>query len=68
MVAIELMDGGDPAPDLARAIQTRALASGLVLLTCGVHGNVLRFLFPLTIPDAVFAEALAILESAITGS
>jgi len=65
MVAIELMDGDEPAPDLARAIQSRALAAGLVLLTCGIHGNALRFLFPLTIPDPIFAEALDILETAI---
>jgi 4-aminobutyrate aminotransferase-like enzyme len=38
-----------------------------VLLTCGVYGNVLRFLFPLTIQEAVFDEALSILERAIAG-
>ncbi len=68
MIAIELMNGGEPDADLARAIQSRAQAAGLVLLTCGIHGNVLRFLFPLTIQDAVFAEALEILEKAILGS
>lgn len=67
MLAIELMKGGAPDPDAAKAIQQRALAAGLLLLTCGVHGNVLRFLFPLTIQDAVFDEALGILEAAICG-
>jgi len=36
-----------------------------LLLTCGVYGNVLRFLFPLTIEDTVFEEALAILDDVI---
>ena len=47
-------------------MQARALAQGLVLLTCGVHLNVIRFLFPLTIQDAVFEEGLDILERALT--
>ncbi len=68
MIAIELMQGGEPDPALAAAIQARALAAGLALLTCGVHGNVVRFLFPLTIQEPVFAEALAILEHTITGA
>jgi 4-aminobutyrate aminotransferase len=65
MVAIELMRDGAPDPDLAKAIAARALAKGLLLLTCGVYGNVLRFLFPLTIEDDVFDEALAILAHAV---
>ena len=36
-----------------------------MLLSCGVYGNVVRFLMPLTISDAVFAEGLAILEAAL---
>ena len=39
--------------------------AGLLLLTCGVYGNVIRFLFPLTIEDAVFDEGLAILAKAL---
>ena len=38
------------------------LANGLLLLTCGLYGNVIRFLYPLTIPDAQFNQALAILQ------
>ncbi len=38
---------------------------GLILLTCGVHGNVIRFLAPITIQDEVFAEALDIIEASI---
>lgn len=67
MIAVELMSHGAPDPDAAKAIQQRALEQGLLLLTCGVYANVLRFLFPLTIQDAVFDEALAILERSITG-
>lgn len=67
MLAIELMKDGAPDPDAVKAIQQRALAAGLLLLGCGVHGNVLRFLFPLTIQDAVFDEALQLLDAAICG-
>jgi 4-aminobutyrate aminotransferase len=50
---------------MTNAIRAEALSRGLVLLTCGVYGNVIRFLAPLTIPDAIFAEALDILEASI---
>jgi 4-aminobutyrate aminotransferase len=39
-----------------------------MLLTCGVYGNVIRFLHPLTTQDAVFGEALKILEEALLGA
>ena len=45
-------------------MQTRALERGLLLLVCGVYSNVVRFLF-LTIPQAVFDEALVILEEVL---
>ena len=67
MVAAELRDPrtGAPLADMVKRVQTAALARGLVLLSCGVDGNVLRFLFPLTIDDRLFAEALAILQDAL---
>ncbi len=65
MVAVEFEKGGKPAPELAKAVQTYALEHGLILLTCGAYGNIIRFLYPLTIEDAVFAEALDILEAGI---
>jgi 4-aminobutyrate aminotransferase len=67
MVACDLVDAytGAPDADKAKAVQQAALKQGLLLLTCGVYGNVLRFLFPLTIEDAVFDEALAILDGAL---
>jgi len=68
MLAVEFMKpgGGGPDADFAKAVQQKALARGLVLLTCGVHANVIRFLYPLTIQDAVFDEGLGILEQALT--
>ncbi len=69
MVAVEFRDPATCAPDaaFAKAVQQRALAEGLLLLSCGVHGNAIRFLFPLTVEDAVFEEGLAILNRALQG-
>lgn len=69
MIAVEFHHPQDRRPDaeLAASIQKRALRNGLVLLTCGVYGNVIRFLFPLTIEDAVLDEGLHILSEAIRG-
>lgn len=66
MVACEFANPatGEPDADLTKKIQQQALQRGLLLLTCGVYGNVIRFLFPLTIQDDVFAEALGILDAA----
>ena len=50
---------------IVEALDQEALSRGLILLTCGVYGNVIRFLPPLTVPDAVFDEALDILEASI---
>ena len=64
MVAMELVTGGDPArPDalLAKALVASAAERGLVLLSCGVRGNVIRILTPLTIPMPQVDEGLAIL-------
>ena len=65
MVAVEFASNGAPDAEFAKAVQAAALKRGLILLTCGVNGNVLRFLFPLTISDGVFDEALAILQSSM---
>jgi 4-aminobutyrate aminotransferase/(S)-3-amino-2-methylpropionate transaminase len=68
MVAMELVKDRRPdAPDaeLTKALVQAAGRRGLVLLSCGVYGNVIRFLMPLTIPDALLAEGLAILEAAL---
>ncbi len=67
MVAVEFAKAdGSPDPDFTRRVQQHAQDAGLLLLTCGVYGNVIRFLFPLTIEDAVLDEGLAILTRALT--
>jgi len=67
MIAMEFADPATGEPDAAftKKVQTLALQKGLVLLTCGVYSNVVRFLFPLTIEDHVMAEALSILSAAL---
>jgi len=66
MVACEFVDAsGAPDADTTKKVQAAALRRGLLLLTCGVYGNVIRFLFPLTIEDAVFAEGLGLLDAAL---
>jgi 4-aminobutyrate aminotransferase len=67
MNAVEFnLAGSDrPNPGMANRVREQALQRNLILLTCGVYGNVIRFLAPLTIQDAVFDEALDILEAAI---
>ena len=67
MVAIEFRDPQTGKPDATRLQQTqrKALEEGLLLLSCGMHGNAIRFLYPLTIDDALFAKALDIIERAL---
>ncbi|AXK39241.1 4-aminobutyrate--2-oxoglutarate transaminase [Crenobacter cavernae] len=67
MVAAEFFDNGQPSAEIANAVKARALDAGLILLTCGSYGNVIRFLCPLTIEDDVLDEALAILNTALRG-
>ena len=64
MLAIELFKQGDvhqPDADLAKAVVAEAARRGLILLSCGVYGNVIRILVPLTASDAHLAEGMAIL-------
>ncbi|WP_322063187.1 4-aminobutyrate--2-oxoglutarate transaminase [Paraburkholderia sp. J63] len=67
MNAVEFCKPGttEADADFTRRVQTAALNRGLLLLVCGVYSNVVRFLFPLTIQENVFDEALAILEESI---
>ncbi|WBV42936.1 4-aminobutyrate--2-oxoglutarate transaminase [Pseudoroseomonas cervicalis] len=68
MVAMELVAGGDanrPDPDLAKALTARAAQKGLILLSCGVRGNVIRFLVPLTASDALINEGMDMLGEAL---
>jgi 4-aminobutyrate aminotransferase/(S)-3-amino-2-methylpropionate transaminase len=69
MVAIELVKNRDPhAPDadLTKALVQRCAQNGLVILSCGVYGNVIRFLMPLTASDAIIDEGLQILERSLS--
>ena len=67
MVAVEFNKPGtaEPDADFTKRVQAEALKRNLILLTCGVNANVVRFLFPLTTPDDVFAEALDILRQSL---
>ena len=68
MAAVEFTKpDGSPDADFTKQVQQAAHDNGLLLLTCGVYGNVLRFLYPLTITDDVFEEGLAILVQAMKG-
>ena len=66
MVACELITkDGTPDADLTKQVVNKAGENGLILLSCGVNANVLRFLMPLTAPDAIIAEGFDILEKTI---
>jgi len=70
MVAMELVRDGrhdSPDPDLTRDLVQAAARNGLVLLSCGRHKNVVRFLVALTAADALIVEGLDILERTLAG-
>ena len=62
MLALEL---SEPSPTLASAITGAARERGLVLLSCGLYGNVIRILVPLTISDEELARGLDLLEESL---
>lgn len=71
MVAMELVkdpNTKEPDKDRTQRIQAEALKRGLIVLTCGTYGNVVRALVPLTVEDPVLAEGLDILEAALEAS
>ncbi|MCT8985600.1 4-aminobutyrate--2-oxoglutarate transaminase [Shewanella phaeophyticola] len=63
MIAIELMEDDQPAPQYSAKILAEARNRGLILLSCGTYGNVIRVLVPLTAPDAQIDAGLAIMDS-----
>jgi 4-aminobutyrate aminotransferase/(S)-3-amino-2-methylpropionate transaminase len=68
MVAIELVEDRTtktPAGALAKRWAAQSLKNGLILLTCGVYGNVARVLVPLTASDAIVEEGLTVLERSL---
>ncbi|MEU5695638.1 4-aminobutyrate--2-oxoglutarate transaminase [Actinosynnema sp. NPDC020468] len=62
MLAVEF---ADRSPDLASRVAAACHRAGVVVLTCGSHGNVIRLLPPLVIPETLLDEGLAVLEHAI---
>jgi len=68
MLGLELIKGADkePATDEAKQLVKECLDRGLVILTCGSHGNIIRILAPLVIPDKQLEKGLAILEQGLT--
>jgi 4-aminobutyrate aminotransferase/(S)-3-amino-2-methylpropionate transaminase len=69
MIAIELVEPGTKNPDaaLTAKVAKACHAAGLVVLTCGTYGNVLRFLPPLVIGEDLLNEGLDIIEYAFAG-
>jgi 4-aminobutyrate aminotransferase / (S)-3-amino-2-methylpropionate transaminase / 5-aminovalerate transaminase len=67
MQAIELVRPGtiDPAPDVAAAVAKDCHAQGVVVLTCGTYGNVLRFLPPLVMPEHLLEDAFDVVAEAV---
>jgi 4-aminobutyrate aminotransferase/(S)-3-amino-2-methylpropionate transaminase len=68
MVAMELCKNGDPNQpdsDLTKALAAEATKRGLIILICGIYGNVVRILVPLTASDALLDEGLAIIGASL---
>jgi 4-aminobutyrate aminotransferase/(S)-3-amino-2-methylpropionate transaminase len=63
MIAIEIVDPttGDPDAPLTGAVAKAAHAQGVIVLTCGTYGNIIRLLPPLSIPDHLLSEGLDVL-------
>ena len=67
MIALEFVRPGtkEPAADVCAAVAKAAHADGVVVLTCGTYGNVIRLLPPLVIPENLLDEGLDVLDQAI---
>ncbi|MEL6182986.1 MAG: 4-aminobutyrate--2-oxoglutarate transaminase [Myxococcota bacterium] len=65
MLALEYLRDGRPAPEIAKAVSQEALRRGLIILPCGIYGNVTRILVPVTAPDAQIHEGLGILAACL---
>ncbi len=69
MLAFELVKDRatlEPAPELTRRLVLRAAERGLIILSCGIHANVIRILAPLTAPLEQVDEGMSILEASLT--
>jgi 4-aminobutyrate aminotransferase/(S)-3-amino-2-methylpropionate transaminase len=68
MVAMELVQQGDPNqpdPELTKAMVQTAARRGLILLSCGIRGNVIRFLPALTIPETLIDEGMDLVAKSL---
>jgi 4-aminobutyrate aminotransferase/(S)-3-amino-2-methylpropionate transaminase len=68
MLAVEFVtdfDSATPDADLTKSVIAHALKRGLILLSCGMHGNAVRIMVPLTASDEIIEEGLAIFEAAL---
>jgi len=70
MIAIELVEPGTDKPDaaLTSRVVSAAHSQGVILLTCGTYGNVIRFLPPLTISDDLLRDGLSVLREILAAS
>ena len=67
MTAFELIDAnGQPDAATTKNLTQKALENGLILLSCGIFGNVIRVLVPLTVSEDVLDEGLDIIETSLT--
>ena len=68
MVSFELVkdrETHEPDPELTKALTAKALDNGLVLLSCGLYGNVIRVMVPVTASDEIVEEGLDIIERSL---
>ncbi|MEU1971080.1 4-aminobutyrate--2-oxoglutarate transaminase [Microbacterium sp. NPDC019599] len=70
MIAAEFVDPetGEPDAALTGAVAKACIAQGVIVLTCGTYGNVIRFLPPLTIPDALLHEGIDVVAAALAAA
>lgn len=71
MLAVEFVtdfETAKPDADLTKAVVAQALKRGLILLACGMHGNALRIMVPLTASDEIIDEGIAIFEEALVAA
>ncbi|WP_431803034.1 4-aminobutyrate--2-oxoglutarate transaminase [Microbacterium sp. bgisy203] len=70
MIAAEFVDPVTKAPDaaLTAAVAKAAIAEGVIVLTCGTYGNVIRFLPPLSMPDHLLQEGLDVVAAALAAA
>jgi 4-aminobutyrate aminotransferase/(S)-3-amino-2-methylpropionate transaminase len=69
MIAVEFVHDGDvskPYPELAKGLSAKAAENGLILLSCGIRGNVIRFLPALTIEMEIIDEGMEIFKRCFT--